>query len=87
MQARLAEEAARQRQSQAEEIINQRVGPAMDLYGHALELVRTNRGFVDVVLRLPSDDHSFLRTLAREVDGKTIDSPCWCMDSMSNAEY
>ena len=69
VQARLAEEAARQRQ--AEGIINQLADPAMPLYDEALGLLQADAGFVDLVLRLPADNQrSSLQALARGVDGE-----------------
>jgi hypothetical protein len=68
-----AEEAARQeeRAKQAWGIINQLADPAMPLYNDALELVQTDPGFVDLVLRLPTDNQrSSLQALARAVDGE-----------------
>jgi hypothetical protein len=66
-----AEEAARQRQNQAEVVIKQLADPAMPLYNDALELVQTDPGFVNLVLRLPTDNRrSSLQALARGVDGE-----------------
>ena len=71
MQIIEAEEAARQRQNQAEGIIKQLADPAMPLYNDALELLQTDPGFVNLVLRLPTDNQrSSLQALARGVDGE-----------------
>jgi hypothetical protein len=56
---------------QAEGIIKQLADPAMPLYNDALGLVQTDPGFVDLVVRLPTDNpRSSLQALARGVDGE-----------------
>jgi hypothetical protein len=47
----------------------------MALYNDALGLLRTDPGFVDFVLRLPTDNQrSSLQALARGVDGEATRS-------------